>query len=277
LDNVSKYFEQAPDEHITEIYANLLQIQQSDAPEEAHKALLVISYLASLGEEVIEGQKAKKSYYSLFADTLNWGSLTAGSVARAVVLYFIFSTILGYFMPDGWAEALGVIGTALAYAPRTLLEYNGMDGFFNHFLREETPTGHSSYGKVRAVAKLGTLCQGLFFSLPLAVLTLQVNQTLLSGSPWFLLTAAPFVFTEVAAQTTSFHTTYRETTSAFITLHNKGTRKCQGKRPSISYMRDLLIKLALQAQNDIKEWSSDLIDTIRMSVNLPQNLERDPI
>ncbi len=278
LDNVSKYFEQAPDEHITEIYANLLQIQQSDAPEEAHKVLLAISYLVSLGEEVIEGQKAKKSYYTLLADILNWGSLTAGSVARGVVLYFIFSSILGYFMPDGWAEALGVISAALAYAPRTLLEYKGMDGFFNHYLREETPTGHSSYGKVRAVAKSGALWQGLFFSLPLAVLTLQVNQTLLSGSPWFLLTSVPFVFTEVAAQTTSFHTTYtQQTTSALITLHNKGTRKCQGKDLSISYKRDLLVQLALQAQKDIKEWSSDLIDTVRMSVSLPQNLERDPI
>lgn len=276
LKKLSQFFFQAPSDEIDRIYADILQIkegineeflQESEEDFTARQTFVVLSYLLSLGDEVVEGYKQAKSLYETLSDVLKYSCLTLGSPARLLVLQMMFETLIGIFAPKGVSNVLGWIFAFIGFPLQTGLEYQGMTNFSNDFLWEEQPNGYTSHPGARWTTKAIALWQGLFFTVPLLVLTLQTcNAWFTSG--WWMLGSIPFLFPEFTTQVTSFNGTYnRQDVTAITNVHNKKTRKCQGKSPRPDWKRDQLIQLVQESQRDLNNWHPILIQKLQESLN----------
>ncbi len=278
LGKLKNFLFRAPQVVIDEIYDNIKQIKESletsfcsklDEDLASQEAFATVTYLLSLGDEVVKGVTKLKSLYDVSVDIFKYMCLVFGTPARALALQFIGYSVFSLFCPDLVAQILGGVYGLLAFLPQTFMEDLGIDNFSKRFIVDEDSHGHSSHSTYRGCTKLYCAFQGLVYVFPLAVLTLQAFQQW-SGNGWWPLAAmVPFLIPEFAAQTYSFNGTFNQQVATAITnVHSTKTRKCFGKEPAFDWKRDWLIRFIEASRGDLKHWRPDLIQKLTESIEI---------
>lgn len=287
LNKLAHFLYQAPEAVIDEIYDTVKEVKEgAQAPygennDEAlatQQAFSVLSYLLSLGDEIVQGASKPKSMYDLAADVFKYACLLLGTPARALALQFIGATVFGLFCPEPLNQILGGIYGIFALLPQTYLEDQGMDNFFKRFIFEEDPHGHGAHPVYRGLTKLYCILQGLIYTFPLAVLTLQAFQQWFGNGWWPLIPGIPFFIPEFAAQIYSFNGTFNHQVATSITnVHNTKIRKRLGKDPTSDWKRDWLIRFVQESNAELNHWHPDLINKLTESINIFQKSEIEEI
>jgi hypothetical protein len=283
LEYLEHFLYQAPKAIIKEIYDNIAQVREGaqvpccenyDEALASQQAYAVLCYLLSFSDKIIKGASKPKSIYDISADVFNYLCLLAGTPARGIALQFIGATVFGLVFSDPIAQILGGIYMICALLPQTGLEYKGMDNFFKRFIVEEDPHGHGANPVYRGLTKLYCAFQGLIYTFPLAVLTLQAFQQWFGEGWWPLAVGIPFFIPEFAAQTYSFNGTYNQLVATSITnVHNTKTRKCFGKKPNSDWKRDWLIRFVQESRVELKYLHPDMIANLSKGIEVFQKAE----
>jgi len=207
--------------------------------EEFHQAqgFFTLRYLLALGKKapvIVDEDK------STWGSKLRAGLLVTGSPARLMALEFVLEVLLGLFLPKAVAKGcswgLGVI----AFPIQTALEYKGMKNFGEMW--GESEEGHNSHLGARRAMKGISFFQGVIFTLPLLVLSLQVSNEFF-GNPYAIFAFLPFILAETATQITSFNDRYnKKVTTKLTDVQNLKTRKCRHLPPRADYQRDRLMR-----------------------------------
>ncbi len=226
---------------------------------ESAQSFFMMRYLLSLGDEITGAKHTVKSWYETITDGINYTCLTIGSPIRFLVLEVIFENFFGLFSPKLVSQVFGWVCATVGFPFQTLLEYQATKTFFRDFIRHDDPQGHSSHPHWRGAAKTASIVQGIVFTLPLAVLSLEAV-TLWLGSPWWMTMGGFFLFSEFTSQVTNFHNSYsRKVVTTGTDLHNRFTRRKFGKEPRDDYKRDRLIRLARAFQGRLKTLDPDIL------------------
>jgi len=235
------------------------------------QSFLTLRYLISLGKNLEEEKNRVKSWYETFTDDISYGCLVLGTPMRFLALELIFETIVGLFAPTIVSKVFGWTLATVAFPLQTGLEYQGMKNFFKDFLWHENPHGHSSHPGLRGSAKVASVVQGLTFTLPLAVLCLQVVDIWFANE-WWMIMSVPFLIPEFTAQATGYHITYnRQSGTAIADVHN-WVRKKRGKEPRGDYKRDKLIQLVQNSQGRLKKLPPSVIQKLKNTLGAQENL-----
>ena len=278
LKSLEHFLYRAPQAVIDEIYNTIKQVKESvqvprcgnyDEALASQQAFAVLSYLLSLGDDVVQGVSKPKSIYDIAADVFKYACLILGSPARAVALQFIGYSVFSLFCSDPIAQILGGIYALLAFLPQTFMEDQGMDNFFKHFLVTEEPDGYKAHSICRGVAQLFCSLQGLIYVLPLAVTTLEAFQQWTGGGWWPLVVSIPFLIPEGAAQIYSFNGTYNQlvVTSAINGGHKIGS-KCKGGSLCSTCKKDWLIRFVQESQKSLPHWDNEFVNKLLEGVKL---------
>jgi hypothetical protein len=263
-----------PEAEIAPLYDKISELKRDVATQfpdlqgedlASYQSLLALRYLIGLGGQVEEPEETIPSLYEEISDTFTTSCLVLGSPARLLVLEATIENLFGLFAPPLVSRALGWILGALGFPIQTRLEYEGMKGLFRNFLWEETAHGHSSHPSLRIAAKLNCALQGLIFTLPLIVYTLQICDGWELNN-WWMIGSIPFVIPELAAQTTYFNYTYnRGVATAATDIHNWWAQK-KGQPPRTDWRKDQLLQMIQAAHQDLKNMDPSLLANLEASL-----------
>lgn len=278
LKSLEHFLFRAPKAVIDEIYDNVTQIREGtqvrccenyDEALASQQAFAVLSYVLSLGDDVIKGASKPKSIYDISTEVFNHACLILGTPARALALQFIGYSVFSLFCPDPIAQILGGIYMIFALLPQTYLEDRGMDNFFKRFIFEEDPHGHGAHPVYRGLTKLYCVLQGLLYTFPLTILTLQACQQWFGGGWWPLAAGIPFFIPEFAAQTYSFNGTFNQlvTTSSINGGHKVGG-KCKGDSLCSSCKKDWLVRFVQEGRENLPHWNNEFVDKLSEGVKI---------
>lgn len=277
LEKLNKALFSLPEKQAAEMYDDVLNLQQTiantfknlDEDEvKAYQAMLTLRYFLALSEDIEKGAKPIPSIYELATDGLNYASLLTGSFMRLFTLQYIMEGLLSLIFSTRASNIGGWVLGAVAFPFQTLLEYQGTRDFCREFLWHEDPHAHSSHPGGRLGAKIYVSAWGLFNTIPLVLLNLQmINSVSWMNNPYYLLLAIPYFLPEFFAQTVYFNETYnQELGSGIASIHNKGTRKKRNLQPRPDWKRDKLIEMVQAGREDMKGMNPVLIQKLKESL-----------
>ena len=275
LKNIAYFFSQASDEDVEAIYSQVFQEPEQTLSNEnpdvstAQQAILAVSRLLSLGEEVVEGPRSPTSLSEKSFDIFKKICIATGSPIRLLVLQNIFATMGSLALSKGASQVFGWGLAPIGFAVQTVLEWKAMGNAYERFIRQEEPQEHTSHPTARGHVNRFAIAQGVLLTLCLLSATLQALGSW-DLSSWWLFAAIPFFIPEFAGQAFGFAQTYNDkVATAAINGGHKIGGKCQGKSLCTNCKRDRLKKLAQQSRKDLEEWNPDLMHILTIISDKP--------
>lgn len=237
-------------------------------------SFLALRYSLDSGNQIEKIQRKLRSWYDTLTDSVTYGTLALGSVARLLALVIVIQTFFDFFTPQNVSEGLGWGFGVLGFPLQTGLEYMAIKKFFYDFIQHEEPHSYGSYPIVRGIAKGVSAIQGLIFTAPLAVLCLQVCNAWFTSNPedfmhsplkvtnypgyYITLTSSVFfLLSEFTNLTNQFNSTYNQQVVTGLTDFYRWIRKkVWNEGPGGDSQQDELLRLLQRQQNKIKRLDS---------------------
>ncbi|MDP4193338.1 MAG: hypothetical protein Q8858_17370, partial [Bacteroidota bacterium] len=264
-------------EDINEIYDAILNARshiQRDLPEldadnlDAAHAFSLLRYLIWAGDEK-SMEKPKKLISNIENNTIGL-VLSTGSPFRLLASQLFWETACSLVCSPTVAKGLGWGIGGIAFLVQTLLEYKGMKNYIHNYIGNEDEETQS-YLTLRGSLKALCSFQGFMFTTVLAALCVQVCDRWFPNL-WYLIGAIPYVLAEYAVLTNSYNNTYnKQGGTAALDVHNQWTLKKLGKKPTVDYKREYILRMSKQSEVWLKKLPHFVHEKLQGSLMLPKD------